>query len=129
MSLKAQTHINTICKVQVITPHGASQQFCLLIFVHEMTSSLPPDYLTPLPCLLSHINWLPHPLLIPSSPQHAYTPSPPSRYASVAAPPYPPHTSTPLPHPQPSLQHLTSLAIFMLTLCLQRRPHPCCLTC
>ncbi|MBW0483482.1 hypothetical protein O181_023197 [Austropuccinia psidii MF-1] len=46
MSLKAQTHINTIHKVWVTTPHGASQQFGMLIFVREMTSAPPPDHLT-----------------------------------------------------------------------------------
>ncbi|MBW0484210.1 hypothetical protein O181_023925 [Austropuccinia psidii MF-1] len=94
MSLKAKTHINTIWKVWVIKPNGASQQFGMLIFVHEMTSSPPPDHLTPLPCLLSRMNWLLHPRLIFADPQHAYVPAPPSRNASVAAPTYP---SSPTP--------------------------------
>ncbi|MBW0494441.1 hypothetical protein O181_034156 [Austropuccinia psidii MF-1] len=68
MSLKAQTHFNTICKVWVITPHGERKQFGMLIFVHEKTSSPPPDHLTPLPCLLSCMNWLPHHHLIHSDP-------------------------------------------------------------
>ncbi|MBW0570190.1 hypothetical protein O181_109905 [Austropuccinia psidii MF-1] len=32
MSLKAQAHFNTICNVQVIKHHGATQQFGMLIF-------------------------------------------------------------------------------------------------
>ncbi|MBW0505797.1 hypothetical protein O181_045512 [Austropuccinia psidii MF-1] len=55
MSLKAQTHFYTICNVWVITPHGATQQFGMLILVHEKTSAPPPGHLTPLPCLLSHM--------------------------------------------------------------------------
>ncbi|MBW0551904.1 hypothetical protein O181_091619 [Austropuccinia psidii MF-1] len=35
MTLKAQTHFQTICNVWVITPHGATQKFCMLILVHE----------------------------------------------------------------------------------------------
>ncbi|MBW0564260.1 hypothetical protein O181_103975 [Austropuccinia psidii MF-1] len=64
MSLKAQTHFNTICNVGVITPHGATQQFGMLKFVDEMTSPPPPGHLSPLPCLLSRFNWLPHPRVI-----------------------------------------------------------------
>ncbi|MBW0483690.1 hypothetical protein O181_023405 [Austropuccinia psidii MF-1] len=60
MSLKAQTNFNTIHNVWVITPHGATQKFGLLIFVHEKTSSPLPGHLIPLPCLLSCLNWLPH---------------------------------------------------------------------
>ncbi|MBW0587034.1 hypothetical protein O181_126749 [Austropuccinia psidii MF-1] len=90
VSLKAQTHINTICKVWVITPHGASQQFGMLIFVYEMTSTMPPDNLTTLKFLLSCMNWLPDPCLILSDPQNSYAPTLPSRYASAAVPPYPP---------------------------------------
>ncbi|MBW0462276.1 hypothetical protein O181_001991 [Austropuccinia psidii MF-1] len=99
MSLKAQTHFNTICKVQVITPHGARQKFGILIFVHEKTSSPPPDHLTPLTCLLSHLNWLPHPSLILPDPQHAYVHSPPSRCDSDTAPSSPPSPLLTLPHP------------------------------
>ncbi|MBW0553083.1 hypothetical protein O181_092798 [Austropuccinia psidii MF-1] len=36
----------------------------MLTFVDEMTSAPPPGHLTPLPCLLSCLNWLPHPRLI-----------------------------------------------------------------
>ncbi|MBW0519093.1 hypothetical protein O181_058808 [Austropuccinia psidii MF-1] len=104
MSLKAQTRINTICKAWIITPHGGNQKFGILLFVHEMTSTPPPENLTPLPCLLSHMNWLLNPFLIISNPQHAYAPAPPSRYASAAAPPYPPSPTLMLPHPF----HLTS---------------------
>ncbi|MBW0533054.1 hypothetical protein O181_072769 [Austropuccinia psidii MF-1] len=63
-SLKAQTHFNTTCKVWVITPHGATQQFGMLTFVDERTSAPPPGYLTPLPCLFSCLNWLLHRHLI-----------------------------------------------------------------
>ncbi|MBW0506786.1 hypothetical protein O181_046501 [Austropuccinia psidii MF-1] len=87
MSLKAKTHINTIDKVQVITPHGARQQFGMLIFVHEITYTPPPDHLTPLTFLLPHMNQLLHPRLILPGPYHAYTPAAPSRYASAATPP------------------------------------------
>ncbi|MBW0539494.1 hypothetical protein O181_079209 [Austropuccinia psidii MF-1] len=64
MSLKAQTQFKTICNVWVITPNGATQQFGMLTFVDEMTSAPPPGHLTPLPCLLSRLNWLLHPRLI-----------------------------------------------------------------
>ncbi|MBW0471926.1 hypothetical protein O181_011641 [Austropuccinia psidii MF-1] len=37
----------------------------MLIFVHGMTSTPPSDHLTPLPCLLSHMNCLPHPRRLP----------------------------------------------------------------
>ncbi|MBW0516113.1 hypothetical protein O181_055828 [Austropuccinia psidii MF-1] len=68
MQLTTNSHINTIFKVWVITPHGARKQFGMPIFVHEMTSSLPPDHLTPLPCLLSCMKWLLyHPLIISAS--------------------------------------------------------------
>ncbi|MBW0539377.1 hypothetical protein O181_079092 [Austropuccinia psidii MF-1] len=80
MSLKAQTHFNTIHNVCVITPHGATQQFGMLIFVHEKTSASLPGHLTCLPCLLSHLNWLPHPHLILSNAWHAYTLAPPSHF-------------------------------------------------
>ncbi|MBW0550106.1 hypothetical protein O181_089821 [Austropuccinia psidii MF-1] len=86
MSLKAQTHFHTICKVQVITPHGTRKQFGMVIFVHEKTSAQPPDDLTPLPCLSSHMNWLWNPRLTLSDPKHAYTPTQPSRCVSDAAP-------------------------------------------
>ncbi|MBW0494988.1 hypothetical protein O181_034703 [Austropuccinia psidii MF-1] len=79
MSFKAQTHFNTIRNVWVITPNGATQQFGMLIFVHEKTSASPPGHLTPLPCLLSLLNWLPHPHLIISDAENAYVPAPPSR--------------------------------------------------
>ncbi|MBW0517808.1 hypothetical protein O181_057523 [Austropuccinia psidii MF-1] len=77
MSLKAKNHIKTIGKLLIITPNGARQLFGMLIFVHEMTYTLLPDHLTPLPCLLSHMNWLPHPCLILYNPYHAYAPAPP----------------------------------------------------
>ncbi|MBW0481791.1 hypothetical protein O181_021506 [Austropuccinia psidii MF-1] len=64
MSLKAQTHFNTIRNVWVITPHGATQPFGMLTFVDQMTSAAPPGHLTHLPCLLSHLNLPPHPRLI-----------------------------------------------------------------
>ncbi|MBW0473801.1 hypothetical protein O181_013516 [Austropuccinia psidii MF-1] len=100
MLLKAKTHINTIGKVWVITPHGARQQFGILIFVHEITSAAPPDHLNPLLCLLSHMIWLRHPLLMLSAPYHAYAPAPPSKYVSMATPP-PLLTMITLPlHPQ-----------------------------
>ncbi|MBW0494659.1 hypothetical protein O181_034374 [Austropuccinia psidii MF-1] len=83
MSLKAQTHLNTICNVWVLTPHGATQQFSMLIFVHEKTSAPPPGHLTPLPCLLSHLNWLLHPGLILSKAKHACAPTPPFRLPSL----------------------------------------------
>ncbi|MBW0593951.1 hypothetical protein O181_133666 [Austropuccinia psidii MF-1] len=82
MLLKAKNHINSIGKVGVTTPHGARQQPGMLMFMHEMTSSLLPDHLTPLPCLLSHMNWLAYPLPILTSPCHSYAPAAPSRYAS-----------------------------------------------
>ncbi|MBW0527584.1 hypothetical protein O181_067299 [Austropuccinia psidii MF-1] len=56
ISVKAQTHFHTICNVWVITPHGATQKFGMLILVHEKTSAPPPGHLTPLPCLLSRLS-------------------------------------------------------------------------
>ncbi|MBW0563497.1 hypothetical protein O181_103212 [Austropuccinia psidii MF-1] len=56
MSLKGQTHFHTIRNFWVITPHGATQQFGMLILVHEKTSAPPPGHLTPLPCLLSRLS-------------------------------------------------------------------------
>ncbi|MBW0571056.1 hypothetical protein O181_110771 [Austropuccinia psidii MF-1] len=47
MSLKAQTHFNTIHNVWVITPHGATQQFGMLIFVHHAYVPAPPPDETP----------------------------------------------------------------------------------
>ncbi|MBW0494618.1 hypothetical protein O181_034333 [Austropuccinia psidii MF-1] len=76
ISLKTQTPFNTIRNVRVITPHGATQKFGMLIFVHENTSGPPPGHLTPLPCLLPRFYWLPHPCLIISN---AYAPAPLSR--------------------------------------------------
>ncbi|MBW0484555.1 hypothetical protein O181_024270 [Austropuccinia psidii MF-1] len=64
MSLKAQTHFNTISNVWVITPHGATQQFGKLTFVDEMTPALPPGHITPLPFFLSGLDLLPHPRLL-----------------------------------------------------------------
>ncbi|MBW0495369.1 hypothetical protein O181_035084 [Austropuccinia psidii MF-1] len=71
MSLKEKTHINTICNVWVITPNGARKQFGMLIFMHEMSSAPPPDHLTPFPCLLSCMTWLPQHLRL----RYASTPS------------------------------------------------------
>ncbi|MBW0553503.1 hypothetical protein O181_093218 [Austropuccinia psidii MF-1] len=98
MSLKAKPHINTIGKVWVITPHGARQKFGIPIFVHEMTSAPPPDHLTPLPFLFSHMNWLCHthpPLRFHStSPYDFNAPSALSRYSfdTALSPPYTPPT-------------------------------------
>ncbi|MBW0469073.1 hypothetical protein O181_008788 [Austropuccinia psidii MF-1] len=84
----------------------------MAIFVHKMTSSLPSDHLTCLPCLLLCMNWLQHhPLIISASGQdmlplppphlqnhphlilsaayHAYAPTAPSRYDSDATTPSP----------------------------------------
>ncbi|MBW0481762.1 hypothetical protein O181_021477 [Austropuccinia psidii MF-1] len=133
MSLIAKTHINNICEVQVTTPHGARKKFSILIFVHDMTSALPPDHLTPLPCLLLRMNWLPHqpliistrgqdilphPHLILSAAYHAYSPKVLSRYDSDTATPAsssPQLTMLTLPlHPQ----------YMPLTLPPYVRPHP-----
>ncbi|MBW0482792.1 hypothetical protein O181_022507 [Austropuccinia psidii MF-1] len=97
MSLKAQTHFNTIFKVWVTTSHGERQQFGMLIFVHEKTSAPRPDNIIRLTCLLSHLKWLPYPCLILSDPWHAYVPALPCRCASTTAPIStltPPYTST-----------------------------------
>ncbi|MBW0500136.1 hypothetical protein O181_039851 [Austropuccinia psidii MF-1] len=127
MSLKAQTHFNTIRKVWVITPHGARKQFGMLIFVHEKTSTPRPDHLTHLPCLLSCLNWLSHPSLILSDPWQAYVPTLPSRCDSDTAPPHlHPHHSlcscSALPKcPQ---HHLPSLLLCSsLPTCLRHHPH------
>ncbi|MBW0537320.1 hypothetical protein O181_077035 [Austropuccinia psidii MF-1] len=123
MSLKAKTHINAICEVWVITPHGARQQFGMLIFVHEMTSTPPPEHLTPLPCLLLGINWLPHhPLIISASGQDMLQLLPPhphlilsaAYHASAPAAPsrYDPGTTTPcLPSPILMLLHPQDMAL------------------
>ncbi|MBW0467059.1 hypothetical protein O181_006774 [Austropuccinia psidii MF-1] len=105
MSLKEKIHMNTIHKIWVITPHGARQKFGILIFVHEMTSVPLSDHLTPLPCLLSCMNWLLHHLLIistrsqdmiPLLPPHL--PNHPSlHFHTPAATPCPP---SPPQHPQ-----------------------------
>ncbi|MBW0490211.1 hypothetical protein O181_029926 [Austropuccinia psidii MF-1] len=42
----------------------------MLIFGYEMTSARPPNHLIPLPCLLSHMNWIPH-----QPPKYASTPT------------------------------------------------------
>ncbi|MBW0569710.1 hypothetical protein O181_109425 [Austropuccinia psidii MF-1] len=148
MSLKAQSHFKTICNVWVITPHDARQKLGMLIFVHEKISTPPPAHLTPLPCLLSCMNWLLHPRLIFTKPQHAYMPTPPKDM-----PPWPPpisalttpYASTPLllkmltlpQHPQymplrqplsllmpAPLRHLPSLCLCSALLrCLQCHPH------
>ncbi|MBW0543326.1 hypothetical protein O181_083041 [Austropuccinia psidii MF-1] len=113
MSLKAKTHINDIGKVWVITPHAVRQQFDMLIFVHEMTST-PPLYHA-----YSHMNWLLNPCLILSGPYHAYSPTAPSRYASTATHPY---ASAPLlmlsPLRLPSLCSCSALKILL------QRCHP-----
>ncbi|MBW0558182.1 hypothetical protein O181_097897 [Austropuccinia psidii MF-1] len=87
-------------------------------FVHEMTSAPLPDHLTPLPCLILHMNWvLHHPRIISSSSQdilpllpphlhnhphlilstsyHDYSSAAPSRYDSDGTTPSP---ASPLPH-------------------------------
>ncbi|MBW0473953.1 hypothetical protein O181_013668 [Austropuccinia psidii MF-1] len=99
MSLKNKTHIKTSGKFWVITLHGARKQFGMLIFVHEMTSSPPPNDLTPLPCLVSCMNWLLHHCLILSNPQNAYSPAAALNIWVCATPTYP-HASSPLLHPQ-----------------------------
>ncbi|MBW0488429.1 hypothetical protein O181_028144 [Austropuccinia psidii MF-1] len=97
MSLKAQTHFNTIRNVWVITPHGATKQFGILTFVDEMTSTPLPGHLTPLPCLLSRLNLLPHPR--PILPM----------LSMLRCPHHPPDEAPTLPSPL--------LTIFMLTEC------------
>ncbi|MBW0463639.1 hypothetical protein O181_003354 [Austropuccinia psidii MF-1] len=67
MSLEAKTHINTICNIWGLTPHGSRKQFAMLILMHEMTSALLADNLPPLPYVLSPMNWLPHHLPIIST--------------------------------------------------------------
>ncbi|MBW0590008.1 hypothetical protein O181_129723 [Austropuccinia psidii MF-1] len=113
MLLKAKTHINTIGKIWVITPHGARQKFGMLMFMHEMTSSLLPDHLTPLPCLISRMNLLGHPFPILSSPFHSYAPTAPSRYASdTSTQSFPSPLLTPLHHCHlPSLLSCRTLKI------------------
>ncbi|MBW0486442.1 hypothetical protein O181_026157 [Austropuccinia psidii MF-1] len=93
MSLKEKTHINTIFNIWVITPHGASQKFGILMLIHEMTSAPLADCLplyhaysnagtglrtTALVSLLSPILTSPHPCLIISATYHAYAPPLPS---------------------------------------------------
>ncbi|MBW0531897.1 hypothetical protein O181_071612 [Austropuccinia psidii MF-1] len=80
-----------------------------------MTHLLLPDHLTPVPCLLSHMNWLLHHLLIISSssqdmlphlplPLHNHpslrfcTPAAPTSFPSDASTPYPPSLILMLPH-------------------------------
>ncbi|MBW0480679.1 hypothetical protein O181_020394 [Austropuccinia psidii MF-1] len=45
MSLKAKDHINTIPNLWLIEPHGAIQQFGMLMLLHEMTSTPSADHL------------------------------------------------------------------------------------
>ncbi|MBW0581319.1 hypothetical protein O181_121034 [Austropuccinia psidii MF-1] len=106
MSLKAQTHFNTICNVRVITSHGATKQFGMLTFVDEMTSARPPGHLNPLPCLLSRLNLLPHPRLILQ------------RLSMLTCPHYSPNETPTLPphlRPYHSL-HFHTPALTMFTL-------------
>ncbi|MBW0554086.1 hypothetical protein O181_093801 [Austropuccinia psidii MF-1] len=148
MSLKAKAHINTIGKVQVITPHGAKQHFGMLIFVNEMTSTPLPDHLTPFQCLLSHMSLLPRPLLCLCShtalkiwlcgfptpaAHHANSPASPSRHSSNATLTHPYAHIVPSiyasnaaltppytsSHPLPSLCSHSALKI-----CLKCHPHP-----
>ncbi|MBW0529386.1 hypothetical protein O181_069101 [Austropuccinia psidii MF-1] len=99
IALKVKAHINTIDNFWAITPHGARNQFRMLIFVHVMTSSPPPDHLTPLPFLLPCMNCLWSPCLILSTTWNFDAPTAPSRYASATAH-IDSYTSTPPPHPQ-----------------------------
>ncbi|MBW0507023.1 hypothetical protein O181_046738 [Austropuccinia psidii MF-1] len=69
MSLTAKTDINTIEKVQVITPHGARQQFGMLIFVYLSTAAVTHPYASAPPALTM--------LTLPLRPQDM-PPTPPS---------------------------------------------------
>ncbi|MBW0467980.1 hypothetical protein O181_007695 [Austropuccinia psidii MF-1] len=90
MSLKAQTHFNTICNVWVITPHGATKKFGMLTFVDEMTSAPLPACLcarTAPQMRLRHCPPSPtSPLLTLSHPRpyHLYTCGVPSQHGSNA---------------------------------------------
>ncbi|MBW0511299.1 hypothetical protein O181_051014 [Austropuccinia psidii MF-1] len=100
MSLKGKALINTIHNTWVITSHASSQRFGMLMLMHEMTSTPLSENIPPLPCLLLHMNWLPHSLLIISASDHAYA------YYNIAFciySTYHPYASTPQPH------HLCSL--------------------
>ncbi|MBW0497099.1 hypothetical protein O181_036814 [Austropuccinia psidii MF-1] len=79
----------------VITSQGARQQFGILIFLLWMTPSPLPDHLTPLPCLLSCMNWLLHHLLIISARSQNMLPLLPLPLQITN-----PYASTPLLHPQ-----------------------------
>ncbi|MBW0580104.1 hypothetical protein O181_119819 [Austropuccinia psidii MF-1] len=115
MLLKAQTHFHTIRNVWVITPCCATQKSGMLIFVHEKTSAPPPGDLTPLPCLLSCLNWLLHPRLILSDAWHAYMPAPPP-----PMPPSPPSRlltpSTYHPYARGCLPYMPPMLLTILTL-------------
>ncbi|MBW0477710.1 hypothetical protein O181_017425 [Austropuccinia psidii MF-1] len=67
LSLTAKAHTHTIDNFWVITSQGARQQFGILMFVLWMSPAPLPDHLTPLPCLISLMNWLLHHLLIISA--------------------------------------------------------------
>ncbi|MBW0519523.1 hypothetical protein O181_059238 [Austropuccinia psidii MF-1] len=67
MSLTEKTHTHTIDNFWVITSRGARKQFGIIIFVLWMTPAPLPDHMTPLPCLISLMNWLLHHLLIISA--------------------------------------------------------------
>ncbi|MBW0465762.1 hypothetical protein O181_005477 [Austropuccinia psidii MF-1] len=98
MSLKAQTHFHTTCNVWVITPHCATQQFSMLILVHEKTSAH---------CL------------------HSYAPTPPPDETLILAPHLRPHHSLRFRTPPHLLLGLQSLCCCgALKLCLQRHPQP-----
>ncbi|MBW0534892.1 hypothetical protein O181_074607 [Austropuccinia psidii MF-1] len=121
----------------------------MVIFVHEMTSSPPPDHLTPLPFLLLHMDWLlHHPLMFSASRQdmlplsslhlilsatyHSYAPAAPSRYDSNAA--NHPYAAAPQPHLLRSLPcscscHSSNSASPYLPSPILTLLHPHCLPC
>ncbi|MBW0482445.1 hypothetical protein O181_022160 [Austropuccinia psidii MF-1] len=86
-----------------------------------MASALLPKHLTPLPCLLSHINWLPHhPLIISTSRQNMLPLLPPhlcDHPSLCFHTPTPPYASASPPHPFHSLPCSRSPHAFMI--CLQ----------
>ncbi|MBW0463734.1 hypothetical protein O181_003449 [Austropuccinia psidii MF-1] len=94
MSLTSNTHTHNIENFWVITSRGARKQFGILIFFLWMTPAPLPDHLTPLPCLISLMNWLLHHLLITFSSSHNILPllplplhnHPSLRFCTPAAP-------------------------------------------
>ncbi|MBW0475407.1 hypothetical protein O181_015122 [Austropuccinia psidii MF-1] len=113
MSLKAKAHINTTCKMWVITPHGGSQEFGILMLIYEMNSPPQADHLPPLPCLLSHINWLLH-LTILTLTQSLALPPLPDHVFHIPSLPFhtPPHDL----HDLPFLHFHTDLAWSQFTI-------------